>query len=204
MVKKLTWSKKVIIYTDGASRGNPGPASVGIYITDLKQNEVASISETLGEQTNNFAEYTAVVRALRLAIKNKVTEILLRSDSELLIRQLSGEYKVKSETLMNNDIYYKTAKQLILNSKENPISEVLGITKQLRLESPIINKEYKEIIKQVLLTSKDSKTARYLSLERLYKESALLTPTEYTDLKRNILNPSGPSGGPITMKPNKL
>lgn len=93
------WPKKVIIYTDGASRGNPGPASIGIYITDAKNSEIASISEVLGEQTNNFAEYTAVLRALHEATKHKVDDVLLRSDSELLIKQLKGEYKVKSETL---------------------------------------------------------------------------------------------------------
>ncbi len=99
MATKISWPKKLIIYTDGASRGNPGPASIGIYITDLKQKEVASITQTLGVQTNNFAEYSAVIEALRMAIKNKVTDLIIRSDSELLIRQLLGEYQIKSETL---------------------------------------------------------------------------------------------------------
>ena len=129
---------------------------------------------------------------------------ILNTSKDSLTQKMEELKKVKTEALMSTDVYYKTAKQLILNSKENPISEVLNITKQLKLESPVINKEYKDIVKQVLLTSKDSKTARYLALEKLYKESALLTPTEYTELKKNILNPSAPSGGPITMKPNKL
>lgn len=96
---KTKWPKKVIVYTDGASRGNPGPASIGIFVTDEKQSEVARFSEALGVQTNNFAEYSAVIMALQQAHHHKIKEMTLRSDSELLIRQLKGEYKVKSETL---------------------------------------------------------------------------------------------------------
>ena len=91
--------EKIIAYTDGGARGNQGPSGIGVSIQKENGTVLKEVSLFLGNATNNFAEYTAVVRALRLAIKNKVTEILLRSDSELLIRQLSGEYKVKSETL---------------------------------------------------------------------------------------------------------
>lgn len=88
----------LIIYTDGASRGNPGPASYGVYIL-VDPNEVVEIKGVLGQQTNNFAEYTAVIEALKWVVKNAFKAAELRSDSELLIKQLKGEYKVKSETL---------------------------------------------------------------------------------------------------------
>lgn len=95
----MNWPKEIIIYTDGASRGNPGPASVGIVFTDLKGNIIETISEYLGEQTNNFAEYSAVVKALSFAQAQGVNKIELRSDSELMIRQMTGLYKVKSESI---------------------------------------------------------------------------------------------------------
>jgi ribonuclease HI len=97
--KSSGWPKSVIIYTDGASRGNPGPASLGIHVITSTDKEVARISEPLGIQTNNFAEYTAVLRALELAKENGAKEIHLRSDSELMIRQMTGIYKVKSPVI---------------------------------------------------------------------------------------------------------
>jgi len=92
--------KKIIIYTDGGSRGNPGPAAIGIIFCNEKGQKIKEYSEYLGQATNNEAEYQAVIFALqkfkalfgkKLA---KNTEIELRSDSELLIKQLNGEYKI--------------------------------------------------------------------------------------------------------------
>lgn len=94
-----SWPTSVIIYTDGASRGNPGPASIGIYVTDKESVSFFEHGETLGMQTNNFAEYTAVVRALELANRHGSTEVLLRSDSELMVKQMTGIYKVKSDVI---------------------------------------------------------------------------------------------------------
>lgn len=93
------WPKAVIVHTDGASRGNPGPASIGITVTTADGETVYEYAEMLGDQTNNFAEYMAVKRALSLAVSNSVQALTLRSDSQLLIRQLIGEYKVKAEGL---------------------------------------------------------------------------------------------------------
>jgi len=92
--------KKVIIYTDGGSRGNPGPAAVGAVFCNEKGEVFKKYSECLGEATNNEAEYQAVILALKkfkaLFGKKlaKNTEIDLRSDSELLINQLNGKYKI--------------------------------------------------------------------------------------------------------------
>lgn len=92
--------KKIIIYTDGGSRGNPGPAAIGVVFCNENSQKLKEHSEYLGEATNNEAEYQAVISALKKfkAIFGKKlaknTEIELRSDSELLIRQLNGEYKI--------------------------------------------------------------------------------------------------------------
>lgn len=92
--------KKIIIYTDGGSRGNPGPAAIGIVFCNEKGVIFKKYSEYLGEATNNQAEYQAVISALKKfkqVFGKKLasqTEIEVRSDSELLIRQLNGEYKI--------------------------------------------------------------------------------------------------------------
>ncbi|MFP5224073.1 MAG: ribonuclease HI family protein [Actinomycetota bacterium] len=90
---------RVIINTDGGSRGNPGPAAIGGVITDDAGGELVTVSETIGITTNNVAEYTAVIRTLEAALDLGATEVTLRADSELLIRQLEGRYKVKAAHL---------------------------------------------------------------------------------------------------------
>lgn len=92
--------KKLVIYTDGGSRGNPGPSAIGIVICDEKGKVAKEYSENIGVRTNNEAEYEAVVFALKKikalygkkAVKDTAVEI--RSDSELLIKQLNGKYKI--------------------------------------------------------------------------------------------------------------
>lgn len=91
---------KVITYTDGGSRGNPGPAASGIHITDEKGKKLASFGTFLGTQTNNYAEYTAIIESLSWIVQNReslgsLTEVECRMDSQLACRQLTGVYKVK-------------------------------------------------------------------------------------------------------------
>ena len=91
---------KVIIYTDGASRGNPGRAAIGAAIYGEEGGEViASVSEDIGHATNNVAEYKAVIAGLEEASRLGATEVDLRADSLLLVRQLTGEYRVKNPGL---------------------------------------------------------------------------------------------------------
>lgn len=87
------------IYTDGASRGNPGPSSIGIVIKDAKKQILMEISDYIGEGTNNNAEYLAVIRAVKEAIKLKADSVTIYLDSELIQKQLNGQYKVKNKTL---------------------------------------------------------------------------------------------------------
>ena len=95
------WPEEINMETDGASRGNPGPAGTGLLVLNTEKQEIYSESFFLGHSyTNNVAEYSAVFRALYLAVKNKATHVTLKSDSQFLVRQLRGQYKVKSKNIM--------------------------------------------------------------------------------------------------------
>lgn len=87
------------VFVDGAARGNPGPAAIGVLVLTRQGREVASFGEVIGEATNNFAEYTALVHALRLLSVFEVDRLRIYTDSELLALQLCGEYRVKERTL---------------------------------------------------------------------------------------------------------
>ncbi len=89
----------MIINCDGAARGNPGPAGAGAIVVDENGAVLAEVAEGLGETTNNVAEYTAVIRGLEEAKRLGAREVLLRSDSQLLINQLTGRYRVKAPHL---------------------------------------------------------------------------------------------------------
>lgn len=88
----------LIIFTDGASLGNPGPMGIGVVIY-RDGVRVEELDEYLGDGTNNVAEYTAVIRALETAHGMGETDVHLKTDSQLLVRQLNGEYKVKDPKL---------------------------------------------------------------------------------------------------------
>jgi ribonuclease HI len=89
----------LIAHSDGGARGNPGPAGYGVVIKDETGRKVAALSEYLGHQTNNFAEYQGLIAALEYAIAHGPKALKLISDSELLVRQIKGIYKVKNLTL---------------------------------------------------------------------------------------------------------
>jgi len=84
---------------DGGARGNPGPAGYGVVIEDEVGRPVAELSEYLGRQTNNYAEYSGLLAALSYAIKHGFKALKVVSDSELMVKQINGEYKVNSPTL---------------------------------------------------------------------------------------------------------
>jgi ribonuclease HI len=90
---------KLIIYTDGGSRGNPGPAGLGAIIYDENKKVVAEISDFLGTTTNNQAEYRAILAAIKKAVSLGATEAEFYLDSELAVKQLNREYKVKNKDL---------------------------------------------------------------------------------------------------------
>lgn len=88
-----------IAHVDGGSRGNPGHAGYGVFIRDAGGKPVAELSEYLGLQTNNFAEYSGLLAALRYAREHGCDGLEVVSDSELMVRQINGQYKVKNEGL---------------------------------------------------------------------------------------------------------
>lgn len=90
---------RLIVACDGAARGNPGPAGIGVHITDPDGRTVAEVARGIGVATNNVAEYTAAIEGLRLARDLGAQIVLLRSDSRLLIEQMVGRYKVRNEHL---------------------------------------------------------------------------------------------------------
>lgn len=97
--------KKIIVYTDGGSKGNPGPSAIGVLLCNEKGDPFKKYSQFIGKATNNEAEYQAVIFALK-KIKSlfgkklaKETEIEIRSDSQLLINQLNGKYKILEKSL---------------------------------------------------------------------------------------------------------
>jgi ribonuclease HI len=90
---------EVIAHIDGASRGNPGPAAYAVVMESADGSRLGGFSEYLGEATNNVAEYQALLAALEYALRNHYLRIRVRTDSELLARQIEGVYKVKSPGL---------------------------------------------------------------------------------------------------------
>src|SRR5580692_3014524 len=100
----------LVAHSDGGARGNPGPAGYGVVIKDESGRKVAALSEYLGHQTNNFAEYQGLIAALEYAIQHGPKALKVISDSELLVRQIKGIYKVKNATLQD---LHARAKELI-------------------------------------------------------------------------------------------
>jgi ribonuclease HI len=90
---------KATLHTDGGARGNPGPAGIGAVLYDEHGREIGHVSESLGIATNNVAEYKALIAGLELALGRGVTELAVKCDSQLVVSQVSGECKIKSDQL---------------------------------------------------------------------------------------------------------
>ena len=113
-------SKKLEIFTDGASSGNPGPAAIGVVIKENGKT-VKTISKTIGNATNNVAEYTALVFALQEALVQQASEVNVKTDSELLYKQIIGEYKIKNEPLK---LFFEQVQHLLKGFKVFKIQHV--------------------------------------------------------------------------------
>jgi ribonuclease HI len=113
--------KRCVAYIDGGSRGNPGIAGYGVDVQDENGVSVASLSENLGIRTNNFAEYSALIGALRYALVNGYDGVRAYADSELMVRQINGVYKVKSPDLQT---LFREAKALISKLKSFSLHHV--------------------------------------------------------------------------------
>ncbi|SJZ71864.1 ribonuclease HI family protein [Selenihalanaerobacter shriftii] len=109
------------IYTDGASRGNPGPAGIGAVIFDKTGNRKEELAKYIGETTNNVAEYKAILEGLKLAKSLTPKVVNLFADSQLVIKQLTGEYRVKSKRLKP---YYNEVKALLAEIPEYNLKHI--------------------------------------------------------------------------------
>jgi probable phosphoglycerate mutase len=114
--------ESIVAYCDGGSRGNPGPAGFGVYIQDSAGKVVGELSQFLGTHTNNFAEYSALLAALEFAIANSHTSLRVVSDSELMVKQIKGQYRVNSPELRP---LYEEAKRRIGRLDHFQIQHVL-------------------------------------------------------------------------------
>lgn len=90
---------KLTVNVDGGARGNPGPAAIGVVVRDAGDQVVAEVGETIGRATNNVAEYKALLRGIELAGEHGADALELIGDSELVVRQVEGRYKVKDATM---------------------------------------------------------------------------------------------------------
>ena len=131
--------KKIIVYTDGGSRGNPGPSALGAVLKDEKEKTLKKYSQFIGQATNNQAEYRAMIFALKKikALLGKKTvenlEVEIRSDSELLISQLQGKYKILDKNIQdlfikiwNLKIDYKNVGFVLIPREENQEADKLA------------------------------------------------------------------------------
>ena len=109
------------LHVDGASRGNPGEAGFGVHVTGPDGSEVASLFGYLGKATNNVAEYQALLHGLRFALGRGASEVEVFSDSELLVRQLEGRYRVKNAGLLP---LYREAQGLLARFGKSRVSHV--------------------------------------------------------------------------------
>jgi ribonuclease HI len=112
---------KAILNTDGGARGNPGPAGIGVVLKDTDGVVIAEIAQPIGVTTNNVAEYEALIAGLKLALDHGVTELDIYVDSELVVSQLEGRWKIKNERLRGLAV---TAQALIGRFEKAMISHV--------------------------------------------------------------------------------
>ena len=87
------------LHADGGARGNPGPAGIGVVLKDEDANVIGEIAKGIGRATNNVAEYTALIEGLELALEKGITDVGVYMDSQLVVSQMKGEWKIKSDQL---------------------------------------------------------------------------------------------------------
>ena len=134
-------TSKMKIYSDGGARGNPGPAAIGLLIEDEKGEMIQDHYETIGETTNNVAEYTAVIVALEFAHKLGGQEISYFVDSELVQKQLTGQYKVKTPHILT---LFNRTKEQIAKFKKVTFAHVPREHPKLRYVDKLVNQALNE------------------------------------------------------------
>lgn len=115
-------NQQLFLSTDGGARGNPGPAALGFVLTDASGRVVHEQGQYLGETTNNVAEYSALVAGLKTALELGASSVIVRMDSELIVKQMSGEYKIKQPHLQD---LAKEVRELLAKLDHYEIKHVL-------------------------------------------------------------------------------
>ena len=125
--------KKIIIYSDGGARGNPGPAGIGAVLYDSEKNIIAEISEYIGETTNNQSEYKAMLAGIEKAKELGAENLRCYLDSELVVKQMKREYKVKNKDLAplfvkayNLSMGFKTIEFIHVRREKNKVADGLA------------------------------------------------------------------------------
>ena len=103
-------TEEVVLYVDGAARGNPGKAGIGVVLRDKRDKVIEEAGQYIGETTNNVAEYRALLEGLKRSLARGVKRVEIFSDSELMVRQINGKYRVKSPSLLH--LYIEAMKLL--------------------------------------------------------------------------------------------
>jgi ribonuclease HI len=132
-------SEAVRLWVDGGSRGNPGPAATGYRIEDEAGTVLVEAGETIGVATNNVAEYRALIAGLEKAVELSIDELEVISDSELLVKQMQGEYRVKNEALRE------------LNDEANFLEKKLG-----RVRYKAVRREHNELADKLVNDALDA------------------------------------------------
>src|ERR1700686_1674755 len=178
----------LIAHSDGGARGNPGPAGYGVVIQDEAGRKVAALSEYLGHQTNNFAEYQGLIAALEYAIKHGPKALKVISDSELLVRQIKGIYKVKNAVLQD---LYGRAKQLIAQLEWFSIGHALREHNQEadRLANEAMDKGMGRVgadrVARTLLPANPAPGKDHVAAAASATRSSLQAPQEFEGIIRN-------------------
>jgi len=154
---------EIVAHTDGASRGNPGPAAAGFILTDSAANQIQAKAFFLGQATNNVAEYTAIVKALEAIKQLGAKQLIVYSDSELLVKQLNGEYKIKSEQIRP---FFQQATDLLSEFKNWKVQHI-------RREK---NKEADKLVNQALNLERDVTMPRMSHERRVTSDESRTRP----------------------------
>lgn len=120
--QERTTGPAIRVNIDGGARGNPGPAAYGVVVRDPGGKIIDEIADYLGIQTNNFAEYSGLLAALEYALRGKYASVKVFSDSELLVKQMKGQYRVKNPGLLE---LYERARAMVSKLQHFSIEHVL-------------------------------------------------------------------------------
>ena len=196
----------LVAHSDGGARGNPGPAGYGVVIKDESGKKVAGLSEYLGHQTNNFAEYQGLIAALEYALQHGPKALKLISDSELLVRQIKGIYKVKNAVLQD---LHGRAKELIVQLDWFSIGHALREHNQEadHLANEAMDRGMGKNVARTLLSANAGSATTHRSADASSALPAPSVPTEFEGVVRNgkieLLSGSLPEGTRVQLRVKK-